>query len=353
MDYYDLTIIVPIYNAALYLNQCIDSLLNQHTNLNYCIFLINDGSLDHSLDICNSYKKQYQNIYVFNQENKGTSTAKNLGLNNANSKYIMFVDSDDYVDENYISSLLNDEEYYDLYCAGYSIVYEKQGTIINNLPPKCTKKNKDISKLLETFKSEGILNVDVSKVYLLEIINKYQIRFPTDMSTGEDLVFNCNYFLHTNSFKVLDESHYFYIRRDVESLVNSYKPTLFKMVEKCLNAIDNLYDNNINKTNICYLANVHFDYRFTELTNLFRQQCDLSNNDKLKIIKEILNNEKLNKYLDISTRNDKLSNIFKWSIKQKKPLLTLLIYKALFFLRYRLSHLYFYFRNKLFLIEKE
>lgn len=353
MNYYDLTIIVPIYNAAPYLNQCIDSLLNQQTNLNYCIFLINDGSLDHSLDICNTYKKQHQNIYVFNKENKGTSTAKNLGLDNANSKYIMFVDSDDYVDEKYISSLLNDKEYYDLYCAGYSIVYEKQGTIINNLIPNCIKKNKDTSKLLEMFKSEGILNVDISKIYLLEIINKHQIRFPTDMSTGEDLVFNCNYFLHIHSFKTLKESHYYYIRRDIESLVNSYKPTLFKMVEKCLDSIDTLYENNTNKNNICYLANIHFDYRFTELTNLFRRKCDLSNRDKLEIIKVIISNEKLNKYLDISTRNDKLSNIFKWSIKQNNPLLTLLIYKILFFLRYRLSHLYYYLRNKLILIEKD
>lgn len=88
------SIIVPIYNSQEYLHNCIDSLVNQlYTNLE--IILVNDGSTDQSLEICEKYASLDNRIFIFSQENKGQASARNLGLKHSTGDYVLFVDSDD------------------------------------------------------------------------------------------------------------------------------------------------------------------------------------------------------------------------------------------------------------------
>ena len=101
-----LSIIVPVYNAAQYLEKCVKSLLCQ-TYSNIEILLINDGSIDNSLSICNKLAEIDNRIRVFTQENSGQSKARNVGLDNATGEFIAFVDSDDWVDKNYFELLVN------------------------------------------------------------------------------------------------------------------------------------------------------------------------------------------------------------------------------------------------------
>ena len=89
-----ISVIVPIYNTEMFLKKCIDSLLNQsYPNLE--IILVNDGSTDHSLDICKEYADKNKNVVVINQENRGVSVARNRGIEASTGEYITFVDSDD------------------------------------------------------------------------------------------------------------------------------------------------------------------------------------------------------------------------------------------------------------------
>lgn len=97
--------IVPVYNTEKYLKKCLDSLVNQ-TYKDFEIIIVNDGSTDNSINIINEYSKKYKNIKVINQKNGGLSHARNEGVKNANGKYILFVDSDDYVE----TELLNEVE---------------------------------------------------------------------------------------------------------------------------------------------------------------------------------------------------------------------------------------------------
>lgn len=98
------SIIVPVYNVEKYLSKCIESLINQ-TYTNIEILLINDGSTDNSKKICEQFKEKDSRIKLINKENGGLSDARNKGLQEAISKYIAFVDSDDYVEKNYIETL--------------------------------------------------------------------------------------------------------------------------------------------------------------------------------------------------------------------------------------------------------
>lgn len=98
------SIIVPVYNVEDYIDRCITSLVNQ-TYSNIEIIIVNDGSEDKSVKICESYKKR--NIKIIHQKNLGLSEARNTGIKNASGKYILFVDSDDYIENNSVEILAN------------------------------------------------------------------------------------------------------------------------------------------------------------------------------------------------------------------------------------------------------
>lgn len=93
-------VIIPVYNVEKYLEECLDSILNQTVPFNEVI-VVNDGSTDRSLDICRNYENEYMQFVLINQQNHGLAEARNRGLDVAESDYIIFVDSDDYIDNKF------------------------------------------------------------------------------------------------------------------------------------------------------------------------------------------------------------------------------------------------------------
>lgn len=114
-----ISLIIPVYNVEKYLSKCLDSVVNQ-TYKNIEIIIINDGSTDSSLQICQEYKKKYSTIRLINQENNGIAAVRNIGLKEASGKYITFIDSDDYIDLDMIEKLYYfcKEKNADLVCCG-------------------------------------------------------------------------------------------------------------------------------------------------------------------------------------------------------------------------------------------
>lgn len=101
-----ITIVLPIYNVEKYLKSCLDTILVQDYD-NLEVILVNDGSSDNSGKICDEYVKQYDHFSVIHKENGGLSSARNVGLKKAKGKYIIFIDSDDWIAPNMISKLYN------------------------------------------------------------------------------------------------------------------------------------------------------------------------------------------------------------------------------------------------------
>ena len=105
---YDVSIIIPVYNAEDYLSECVESILKQKYDISKIeILLIDDGSTDNSLKICKNYKKKYNNIVLIEQPNSGVSKARNSGISKATGKYIMLLDSDDTLSNNAVKNLFN------------------------------------------------------------------------------------------------------------------------------------------------------------------------------------------------------------------------------------------------------
>ena len=106
------SIIIPVYNVEDFVEQCIDSILNQ-TYSNLEIIAVNDGSTDSSLKILENIKKKDSRVMIINQKNSGVSSARNAGIAKANGKYLVFVDADDFLARNFVDYMLELIKYND------------------------------------------------------------------------------------------------------------------------------------------------------------------------------------------------------------------------------------------------
>lgn len=205
-----ISIIIPVYNAEKYLKKCIDSVLNQ-TFTNFEILLINDGSSDDSGVVCDKYAQKDSRVLVFHQENRGPSAARNLGLDNVKAEWICFVDSDDWVKENYLNNLIiSIEPDVDLVIGGFT---QRSNTTIK------TQTLTEANLIVSSRNKELVLNkfalfnysYPVAKLFRSEIISENLIRFHTKMIMFEDTIFLMEYLKHSDFFKLINSKDYQYI----------------------------------------------------------------------------------------------------------------------------------------------
>jgi glycosyltransferase involved in cell wall biosynthesis len=150
-----ISVIIPIYNAEKYLEKCINSLLNQ-TYSDYELILVDDGSKDNSGNICDYYANKYSNIIVVHKENGGSASARNVGICKAKGNYISFVDSDDYVKDNFLERMVELANIYnaDLVECSFKIVKNYNDDLIEK-DDKCkTIKKMSNNEMLEAFCSK-------------------------------------------------------------------------------------------------------------------------------------------------------------------------------------------------------
>lgn len=208
MDY-KFSVIIPVYNAEKTLRRCLDSLMAQSIEVAE-IILINDGSQDNSLSICKEFESQYENVLVIEQQNSGAAAARNAGLEAASGEFVTFVDSDDYVCSDYFS-ILSEQSTIDFVIYPYARLREGAVTSITLTRDVLDARgHEDLIVGVIQNRYVGPWN----KRFRREIIEKYQIRFQTDLVIGEDFVFGLHYMLHCNSSKgmskciyVVDESN--------------------------------------------------------------------------------------------------------------------------------------------------
>lgn len=188
-----ISVIVPIYNAELYLAKCIESLLHQtYTSLQ--IILVNDGSTDNSLIVANTYAAQDNRIKVYSLDtNQGQSAARNVGLQHATGEYVSFVDADDYVDYNFHEYMLQHIGNLDCVQIGYRRVTNKGKVLIRKLP-----------KHFYQFTSPCM------RLYRREVFMQHGLYFPSGM-IYEDVVFSLDFWATHPKYKMLSYTGYNYL----------------------------------------------------------------------------------------------------------------------------------------------
>ena len=205
-----ISIIIPVYNVEKYLIRCIDSILMQ-TYTEFELLLVNDGSSDNSGTICDKYLEKDSRVRVFHKENGGVSSARNFGLNNAKGEWILFVDSDDYVDDNYIESYIKDITNHDrLIIQGCTCVNDTDNTILNILKYPDSVYCDNIVKFIndhEIFKHGS----PYGKLYSNKIIQSNKIRFNNEIHNYEDLIFLLDYMQYITEIKLNSNIGYKYV----------------------------------------------------------------------------------------------------------------------------------------------
>lgn len=312
-----LSIIVPVYNGEDYLDACIESVANQDTNYSYEVILVDDGSKDKSLELCEKYSKRYDCIKVLHQENSGVSSARNRGIEFAAGKWITFVDCDDEIESDYVQTIGDNLDNTDLVAFGYDVIYF-DGNIhhadLNDVsePIKCGR-----TDILRIFGCDGLLSVAVSKVFRRDVIIQNELRYDIFMSTGEDLHFNCRYLglIHRATF--LPYNGYKYIRRETVSGVSSYKYNMLDIIQKDLDVLNQLYYDYemMESVDRC---NIIWDTLLSAVINLYRNECTYSKKRKLEEISAIINC--FEPYvLENNTRNDVISKALKRGMGKRNP----------------------------------
>ena len=205
---YKITVIVPVYNAENHLRRCVDSILHQ-TFYDFELLLINDGSIDKSASICDSYKNDVR-IRVIHQANQGVSIARNIGLNNARGEYIAFVDADDYLESNALEILYaNICQGYDLVCGAFRRVTSSDFSYECRLKPQSLTVFQ-LAQLCWNMNFHIILGSVWGKLYRRQIIEDNDIQFPTAISYAEDNIFNIRYYRQIKTALMLDSVIYNY-----------------------------------------------------------------------------------------------------------------------------------------------
>lgn len=295
-----ITIIVPIYNVEQYLKQCIESLLQQSYK-NIEIILVNDGSTDRSADICEIFRKKDNRIKVVNKSNEGLGYARNSGLKIANGKYVTFVDSDDYVDEDLIKELYSSikENNVDTCIGGFKRV-DDNGNILsiskysNNIYRENNVFDNLLPRMLGSYgkKSDSIRMSVWNSMYSMEIIKENKIEFPSEREyISEDIIFDIEYYKFSKGVSIIDSCKYNY-RLNINSLTMKYKENKFNMIKKLYLAIEeNIIKNDIKSQAISRNQKQFF----INIRSCIRQEnVKISNNsfkNALKNIRVICNDD--------------------------------------------------------------
>lgn len=238
------SIIVPVYNSENTLERCISSLLNQ-TYKDYELLIINDGSTDRSAEICDSYATKDDRIKVFHKQNGGVSSARNQGLDNVSGKWVTFVDSDDWVDELYIETLVESSSCVDL-VLGYA-------TLVNYPNRQQVCRQEMVIKSDEYYKlfSEcdlGVRTAPWNKLFKFQIIHDNDIRFPLGVPIGEDAVFLYTFLLYSENVNSINSRHYYYLYDSENSLTK--KNNSLELERLALHSIESAIRSLIHRRNI-------------------------------------------------------------------------------------------------------
>lgn len=235
-----ISIIIPVYNVSTYLRQCLDSVVNQ-TYSHLEIILVNDGSTDDSLEICEEYQALDKRIKVINQKNTGLSGARNTGIDCAQGQYILFIDSDDWIDFDTCQLLIDNVKRTNADVVLFSYVKEfsnhsetkfiLDGDLIFN-----EQESRNIHRRIIGLYEEELAHPENAdsivtawgKLYKTDVIKRNKIYFTDCKLIGtEDMLFNTYYFRYVQSISNIHRCLYHYRKNNQNSLTSVHKSNLF------------------------------------------------------------------------------------------------------------------------------
>lgn len=279
-----ISIIIPAYNVQKYISKCIESVISQ-TYKKLEIIIIDDGSKDNTLKICEEFMKKDDRIKVIHIENAGVSNARNIGLNNSNGKYISFIDADDFVNEFFCEKMLKAliENNCDVCSCGYNRVYNSKTEIIVNKNINKITGIQFLNKIFEVQSSMGFCHM---KLWKKEVLNN--IKFNTNIIVAEDALFCMEVSKNIKEVYILNEPLYNY-RCNENSLVKKFD---LNYVKKYLDAmkVTKEYLKNIGLDESKKFANyISYHILLIVVNYCFNPENPKNSKDRRKELRQICN----------------------------------------------------------------
>jgi len=280
-----ISVIVPCYNVSKYLQETIDSLLKNDTS-NLEIILVNDGSVDDTLEIINNYEKKYPElIKKIDQHNMGLSMARNNGIKIATGEYISFIDAEDTVKENLYQSITTkiEENDYDLIVFDEERIYKDHSVFVNSgIDNDCLNKE-EIKKIMPK-----IYPAACNKLYKKDLFESIQFKRGV---WYEDVEFIYRLLPHINTIGVVKGYYYNYYQRE-NSITYTYNSKLYDLIDNLNGLIKYYKENN-------YFEEYHNELEYTYIRYSFatfvKRLAKMKNKKEFnKGVSEVINNVKNN-----------------------------------------------------------
>lgn len=333
------SIVVPVYNAEKYLEECVNSIRNQ-TYKNIEIILVDDGAKDRSPQICDKLKKLDERIFVIHKENEGAGKSRNRGIAFASGKFIMFIDSDDYIKPDLVEKCICATNSSDAAVVMFGVEHidEVGDTIGKNVPyaDQYTFLNEEVT---EKFLPEMIFSENRQKInleipacmanfYSLDIIKKTSWKFESEKEyMSEDLYSLLKLYRYIERVVVLNEPLYCY-RHGHESLSSSSRlmnyPLIRKFYNQCVSVCE---ENHYNEKVLNNISQPYLSFTITCLKLKARQKKHIALIKKE--LNEILNDTQLHEVLSKRTlKNEKVTKriLYKTILNRQFFISRLLIY---------------------------
>ena len=240
-----ISVVLPTYNVAQYLQQCLESVAAQ-TYRNIEVIIIIDGATDGSHEIAQEFCKKDSRFSVYWQENAGSGSARNAGLAHCRGEFVMFVDPDDWIEPELLEKL------YKAQCEGnYDLVASKRSTAL------CDNNGKIVRMIPNHYENETIVGIQevrqafmrmlememvsnpTQKLYKMALIRNHKIQFP-DLRRSQDIVFNYRYYSHISSLCLIEYSGYNY-RKNVQEAIRKTEQNYDKTIVLLYNDYMSLY----------------------------------------------------------------------------------------------------------------
>ena len=239
-----ISVIVPVYNVEAYLERCVESILQQ-TYAHFELILINDGSTDSSGQICDHLASQYENIKVYHIENAGVSNARNMGIQLATGSWVTFIDSDDFVTQNYLATLASAAEGLNVGFVIAPLHHIKNG-IVTDLPSHSEKTElwsteETMKELLMTTRTSFF---PVAKLFKRDLLADE--KFNTNYHLAEDALFLTELLLKTRcSCVFIDKPVYYYDHREgsATTSVNRYVFDTIEVYQQIIAQVSQAFPN--------------------------------------------------------------------------------------------------------------
>ena len=290
----EISVIVPIYNAEDKIENCICKLLCNDCSLE--IILVDDGSTDSSLKICNKLQEIYFNkIRVFHKENGGVSSARNIGLKNSLGEIITFADIDDYFEEHALDCIVEEMKknkvdvlIWDYYIKTNDKIKLCSYWIQDN---KNTCKLEDIKRNYWSLVINGVFNPVWNKAFKGNIIREHEVKFDENIIFSEDALFNILFLKHSENIYHIDKGLYYYVINE-GSATQRRQPEYYRMLDHTFNKIEAFLGDNILEAQ----GNQHYGEWLSVIKQtIYHQKYNLFNK------KEIEDNKRTKKMLKFFT----------------------------------------------------